>query len=78
MSYIKNGEHTNPPKESFAIYLTNGMLYDKLHRFAAEYSLPVEVLVNLAVKRFENDIEFVRSLRSEKTEDGSYSPSLSK
>ena len=78
MSYIKNGEHINPPKESFAIYLTDGMLYDKLHRFAVEYSLPVETLVNLAVKRLEDDIELVRSLRSRKTEDGNYSPSLSK
>ena len=78
MSYIKNSEHINSPKESFAIYLTDGMLYDKLHRFAAEYSLPVEVLVNLAVKRLEDDIEFVRSIRSGKLEDGSYSPSLSK
>ena len=71
MSYIQK-------KESFAIYLTDGMLYDKLHRFAAEYSLPVETLVNLAVKRLEDDIELVRRLRSGKTEDGSYSPSLSK
>lgn len=78
MSYIQNGEHIKPPKESFAIYLTDGILYDKLHRFAAEYSLPVEVLVNLAVRRLEDDIEFVRSLRSGKLEDGSYSPSLSK
>lgn len=78
MSYIKNSEHINPPKESFAIYLTDGMLYDKLHRFATEYSLPVEVLVNLAVKRLEDDIELVRSLRSGKTQDRNYSPSLSK
>ena len=71
MSYIQK-------KETFAIYLTDGMLYDKLHRFAAEYSLPVEVLVNLAVKRLEGDIELVRNLRSGKTDDGNYSPSLSK
>ena len=69
MSYIKNGEYINPPKESFAICLTDGMLYDKLHRFAAEYSLPVEVLVNLAVKRLEDDIELVRRLRFGNVED---------
>lgn len=69
MSCTKNFGHTEPPKESFAIYLTDGMLYDKLHRFAAEYSLPVETLVNLAVKRFEADIELVRGLRLGKAED---------
>ena len=71
MSYIQK-------KETFAIYLTDGMLYDKLHRFAAEYSLPVEVLVNLAVKRLEDDIKLLRGLRSGKTGDVNYSTSLSK
>ena len=63
MSYINNGEHQDLPREVFAIYLTDGMLYDKLNRISAEYSLPVEALVNLAVKRFTDDIELVRSLR---------------
>ena len=68
MSYINNGEHQDSPKEIFNIYLTDGMLYDKLNRFAAEYSLPVELLTNLAVKRFTDDIEFVRNLRTGKVE----------
>ena len=68
MSYINNGEHQDSPKELFNIYLTDGMLYDKLHRFAAEYSLPVEALVDLAVKRFTDDIELVRDLRSGRVE----------
>ena len=54
--------------ELFAVYLTDGLLYDKLHSFAAEYSLPVELLVNLAVKRFVDDIELVRNLRLGKAE----------
>ena len=66
MSYIQNGENSVSPKELFTVYLTDGMLYDKLHRFAAEYSLPVELLVNLAVKRLADDIELVRKLRSGK------------
>ena len=37
MSYTQNGEHIKPPKESFAIYLTDDMLYDKHHRFAAVF-----------------------------------------
>ena len=57
-------------KELFAVYLTDGLLYDKLHRFAAEYSLPVEVLVNLAVKRFVEDVELIRNLRLGKVEGG--------
>lgn len=56
------------PKELFTIYLTDGMLYDKLHRFADEYSLLVEVLVNMAIKRFTDDIGLIRNLRSGKFE----------
>lgn len=51
------------PKELFAIYITDGMLYDKLHRIAAEYSLPVERLADLAVKRLTDDVELFRNLR---------------
>ena len=47
----------------FAIYLTNGLLYDRLHELAAEYSLPVEKLADLAVERLIGDVEFVRGLR---------------
>ncbi len=68
MSCIQNSGNQSPPKEVFAIYLTDGMLYDKLNRFAAEYSLPVELLANLAVKRFTDDIELVRKLRLGKVE----------
>ena len=58
-----NGTDTNQAKEVFAVYLTDGMLYDKLHRLAAEFSVPVELLTDLAVKRLTDDIEFVRALR---------------
>ena len=69
MNYMKNGGNNGSPKELFAIYLTDGMLYDKLHRFAAEYTLPVELLVNIAVKRFTDDVELIRSLRSGTVEE---------
>ena len=39
---VPNGEKNIPPIEVFAIYLTDGLLYDKLHQFATEYTLPVE------------------------------------
>ena len=49
-----------------AVYLTNGLLYDRLHTLAAEYSLPVEQLADLAVKRLIDDVDLVRSLRNGK------------
>ena len=50
----------------FAVYLTNGLLYYRLHTLAAEYSLPVEQLADLAVKRLIDDVDLVRSLRNGK------------
>ena len=47
----------------FAIYLTSGLLYDRLHELAAEDSLSVEQLADLAVERLIRDVEFVRDLR---------------
>ena len=61
--YTQNGAEDRPPKELFAVYLTNGLLYDKLNRLAAEYSLPVEALTELAVKRLVDDVELYRALR---------------
>ena len=50
----------------YAVYLTNSLLYDKLHTLAAEYALPVETLADLAVKRLLSDVELVRGLRNGK------------
>ena len=49
--------------EDFRIQITDPMLYDRLHTLSVEYSLPVELLVNVAVKRLVNDVDFVRGLR---------------
>ena len=54
--------------ENFSVQLTNPMLYDRLHTLSAEYSVSVELLVNIAVKRLINDIDFVRGLRVGKIE----------
>lgn len=54
------------PQNQFALYLTNGFLYDKLHMLSAEYTIPVEELADLAVKRFVEDVELVRNLRTGK------------
>lgn len=54
-------------KEIFSVQLTDPMLYDRLHTLLAEYSVSVEQLVNTAVKRLADDVDFVRSLRTGKT-----------
>ena len=50
------------------IELGDPMLYDRLHTLSAEYSVSVELLVNLAVRRLVDDIDFVRNLRIGKIE----------
>lgn len=50
------------------VELSDPMLYDRLHTLSAEYSVSVELLVNLAVRRLVDDIDFVRNLRIGKTE----------
>ena len=52
--------------ENFMVQLTNPMLYDRVHTLSVEYSVPVELLINAAVKRLVDDVDFVRSLRSGK------------
>ena len=59
--------------EDFRIQLTDPMLYDRLHTLSVEYSLPMELLVNVAVKRLVEDVYFVRSLRTGKIEGASES-----
>ena len=54
--------------EDFRVRLTNPMLYDRLHTLSAEYSVSVELLVNMAVRRLVQDIDFVRGLRVGKIE----------
>lgn len=50
--------------QAYAVYLTNGLIYDRLHTLAAEYTLPVEKLAELAVERLLRDVEMVRGLRN--------------
>ena len=51
-------------KETFSVPLTDPMLYDRLHTLSAEYSVSLEFLVNVAVKRLVDNVDFVRSLRT--------------
>ena len=51
-------------KETFSVQLTDPMLYDRLRSLSAEYDLSAETLVNIAVKRLIDDVDFIRSLRA--------------
>lgn len=55
-------------RETFTVQLTDPMLYDRLRTLSAEYDLSVEDLVNMAVRRLMDDVEFVRNLRIGKVE----------
>lgn len=55
-------------KEDFSVRITEAMLYDRLHTLSNEYSVSVEQLVNIAVRRLLSDIDFVRNLRMGKIE----------
>ena len=56
-------------RENFTVQLTDPMLYDRLRTLSAEYDLSVEYLVNMAVRRLMDDVEFVRNLRIGKVEE---------
>ena len=42
----------------------NPMLYDKLRILADEYSVSMELLVNVAVKRLIDDVQMLYSIRA--------------
>lgn len=70
MSIEENGiiGEDRASSEQFSIQLTDPLLYDRLYILSVEYSLPVERLVNAAVKRLVSDVDFVRGLRIGKIE----------
>lgn len=57
-------------RETFTVQLTDPMLYDRLRTLSAEYDLSTESLVDVAVRRLMDDIDFVRSLRTGNREGG--------
>lgn len=52
--------------EIITIQLSNPMLYDRLHTLSMEYSVSVDLLIGLAVKRLLDDVEVIRNLRNGK------------
>ena len=61
--YKSNNENA---AEKFTVEITNPLLYDRLHTLSAEYSVSVDFLVNSAVERLIDDVDFIRSLRTGK------------
>ena len=60
----KDNKKTGAINESFMVRITDPMLYDRIHILSNEYSVSVESLVNVAVRRLVEDIDFVRELRA--------------
>ncbi len=52
--------------EIITIQLSSSMLYDRLHTLSAEYSISVDLLISLSIKRLLDDVEVVRALRNGK------------
>jgi hypothetical protein len=48
---------------TIAVEIKDYMTLDKLNLLSVEYSTPVDVLVNIAVKRLLDDIAFAHELR---------------
>lgn len=61
--YKNNNENA---AEKFTVQMTNPLLYDRLHILSAEYSVSVDFLVNSAIERLIDDVDFIRSLRTGK------------
>ena len=47
------------------VEITNPITLEKLNTLSAEFTLSIEILVNLGVERLIKDVEFVRNLRIE-------------
>ena len=53
-------------QEHVIVPLEEPMLFDRLHTLSAEYSVSMDLLVNLAIKRLIDDIDLIRNLRTGK------------
>lgn len=49
---------------NYVVQITDSMLYDRVHILSDEYSVSIEKLINVALKRLVNDVDFVRDLRT--------------
>lgn len=51
--------------EKINIQLTNS-ISNRLHTLAVEYSVPTDLLINAAIQRLIDDVDFIRNLRAGK------------
>ena len=58
--------------EKVTIQFTEALLYDELHTLAVEYSVSINLLVNVAVKRLIDDVMLLRRLREGKIKEESF------
>lgn len=49
--------------KKLTVEFNNLMLYDRLFTLSDEYSISTDLLINLAIKRLIDDVEFIRNLR---------------
>lgn len=66
MAIKEREKRKNTPEEEHLVRVKDSMVYDRLHVLSAEYSVSVELLVNAAIKRLLDDVDFVRGLRTGK------------
>lgn len=45
------------------VKFADAMLYDRLNILSEEYSIPQNTLINIAVRRLLDEVEFTRNLR---------------
>lgn len=57
-----------PDTEMVTIHISNLLLLDRLRILAVEYSVSIELLLNLAAKRLVDDVDLLRNLRTGKIE----------
>lgn len=50
--------------QEITVKFTDAMLYDRLNILSEEYSIPQNVLINIAVRHLLDEVEFTRNLRS--------------
>ena len=66
-SDIRSLDNDTKNIEKISVQLTNS-IYDRLHTLAAEFTISIELLINIAIKRLMDDVDFMRNLRVGKIE----------
>ncbi|WMC91316.1 hypothetical protein [Kineothrix sp. MB12-C1] len=68
MSKILENTTISNEEMEIIIHILNPLLFDRLNILSIEYSTSINLLVNFAVQRLTDDIDFIRNLRIGKVE----------